>query len=190
MDGAAGRLGLAENALRFAEQVRLAQALADIDAARGEEGVGHAAPDDQVGDLADQMAKDRELGRYLGATDYRRHRPLRITKYLLQGAELRFHRSPRISRQEGPDPLGRSMGAVRNRKGVVDVIVAERRHAFRQFRVVLLLAGMEAGVFEDAYRSGQHDRHGTLGLWARAILDEAHRPPGELSQRLCHEGRP
>ena len=58
----------------------LAQRLADIDAARGEEGVGHAAADDQMIDLADEMAEHGELGRDLGAADHRRDRPLGIAE--------------------------------------------------------------------------------------------------------------
>ena len=55
----------------------LAQRLADIDAARGEEGVGHAAADDQVLDLADEVLEHGQLGRNLGPADHRRDRAAR-----------------------------------------------------------------------------------------------------------------
>jgi 3-phosphoglycerate kinase len=58
MDGAAGSIGAVENGFGLAGQIMLAQRLADIDAARGEKGVGHAAADDQVVDLADEMILD------------------------------------------------------------------------------------------------------------------------------------
>ena len=69
-------------------------------------------------------------------------------------------------------------------EGVVDVIIAERRHALGQLRVVLLLADVEAGVLEDADRSRQHDRDRPRRFRALAILDEADRPAGQLGQRL------
>ena len=42
---------------------------------------------------------------------------------------------------------------------------------------------METRVLEDADRSRHHRRHRALGLRALAILDEAHRAPGQLGQR-------
>ena len=129
MDRAAGLLRALEDALGFAGQLMLAQRLADIDPARRKEGVGHAAADDQMIDLADEMAEHRELGRDLGAADDRRHRALRIAKRALQRLELGLHRPPGEARQVMRDALGRRMGAVRGGEGVVDIIVAERRHA-------------------------------------------------------------
>ena len=73
-----------EDAFGLAGQLMLAQRLADIHAARGEEGVGHAAADDQMIDLADQMAEHGELGRDLGAADHRRDRPLGIAERALR----------------------------------------------------------------------------------------------------------
>jgi hypothetical protein len=43
----------------------LAKRFADIDAARGQERVGHAAADDQVIDLGDEVAEHVELARDL-----------------------------------------------------------------------------------------------------------------------------
>ena len=62
MDSAARRLGPLEDSLRFSKQVVLAQALADADAARCEESVGHAATDDQMLDQANQVPEDSKLG--------------------------------------------------------------------------------------------------------------------------------
>ena len=49
----------------------LGERLADLHALREQEGVGHAAADDQRVDLVEQVAEQVELGRDLGAADDR-----------------------------------------------------------------------------------------------------------------------
>ena len=92
-------------------------------------------------DLADEMAEHGELGRDLGAADYRRDRPLGIAERPLERIQLRFHRPAGEARQVMGDALGRCMRAVRGRESVVDIIIAERRHRLREPGIVLLLAG-------------------------------------------------
>ena len=72
-------------------EVLLAQRLADLDALRLQEGVGHAAADDQLVDLADQVAQQVELGRDLGAADHGADRPLGIAQRLVERLELGLH---------------------------------------------------------------------------------------------------
>ena len=86
------------------DQIMLAQRFADFDAARGEEGVGHSAADDQMIDLADQVAEHVELGRDLGAADHRRDRALGIAQRLLQRVQLGLHRPPGERRQQVATP--------------------------------------------------------------------------------------
>ena len=76
VNGAARALGAFENVLRLAEQVILVERFPDLHPARGKEGVRHAAANDQMIDLADQVTQNGELGRHLGATNYRRNWPL------------------------------------------------------------------------------------------------------------------
>ena len=73
-DLAAGGLGLLHDLAGGVDEVLLAERLADIDAARGEEGVGHAAADDEDVDLLHEVAEQVELGRDLGAADDRHDR--------------------------------------------------------------------------------------------------------------------
>ena len=47
------------------------------------------------------------------------------------------------------EALRRRMGAVRRRERIVDIEVAERREFLHEGRIVLLLAGVKAGVFEE-----------------------------------------
>jgi hypothetical protein len=68
-DGAAGRRRLDHDLLGGVGEVVLAERLADIGAAGGEEGVGHAAADDQRVDLLDEVHEQVDLGGDLGAAD-------------------------------------------------------------------------------------------------------------------------
>ena len=58
----------------------LAERLADVDALGGEEGIGHAAADDEGVDPVDQVAEQLELGRDLGAAHHRDHRAFRVAR--------------------------------------------------------------------------------------------------------------
>ena len=63
MHGAARAICRAHDFLRRRGQIVLAQRFADIDPARGQKRVRHAAADDQMIDLADQMLQHIKLGR-------------------------------------------------------------------------------------------------------------------------------
>ena len=72
-------------------KIVLAQRLADIGAARGKEGVGHAAADDQRVDLLHEVHQQVDLGRDLGAADDGDDRARRIAEALFQRVELGLH---------------------------------------------------------------------------------------------------
>ena len=61
-DGAAGRGRLDHDLLGGVGEIMLAERLADIGAARGKEGVRHAAADDERVDLLDEVGEQVELG--------------------------------------------------------------------------------------------------------------------------------
>ncbi len=65
-----------------------------------------------------------------------------------QRLELRLHGAARKGRQLVRDALGRGVGAMGGREGVVDVEVAELGEPFDDRRIVLFLALVEAGVLE------------------------------------------
>jgi hypothetical protein len=80
---------------RFGNEIGLAQRLADRMTGRREEGVGDAAADDQLVDLASSSDfEHRELGRHLGAGDDRHHRPRRLLQRALQRLELAISSGP------------------------------------------------------------------------------------------------
>jgi hypothetical protein len=64
---------------------------------------------------------------------------------------------------------------VRYREGVVDPDVAEAGEFGREIRIVLLLAGVEAGVLEAEDVATAHGLRGRLRLRADAILHERDR---------------
>ena len=80
MDRASGRLGPIENRIDGVAQLLLAQRLADIDAAGIQERVGHAATDDQMVYLGDQIVEHVQLGGNLGAADHRSDRLYRLAQ--------------------------------------------------------------------------------------------------------------
>ncbi len=104
MDGAARLLRGVEYLAGGAGEVVLGERLADIDAARGEEGIGHAAADDQVIDPGDEVPEHVQLGRDLGAADHGRDRAFGVAERGLQRLQLRLHRAAGISGQQMGDP--------------------------------------------------------------------------------------
>ncbi len=81
--------------------------------------------------------------------------------------------------------------AMRGREGVIDEDVAERREFFREFLVVLFLAGMKAGVFQTKNVAVFHRGNRGLGFRADAVFGEGDGPfddarhfGGHRAQRL------
>ncbi len=124
-------LALAMNVARGRDEIGLAQRLADRLALRGEEGVGHAAADDQRLDL----------GRADCRGDRAWSKPWRRRRWPRPGAPDASQRLVRARRARPAwrgrhrpasrcaDRLDRGMRAVRDREGVVDEDVAERAPA-------------------------------------------------------------
>ena len=148
-----------------------------------QEGVGHAAADDQDVDLLDQIAEQLELGRDLGAADDRRDRALGIAERDGQRLELRLHGAAAIGRQLVRDALGRGVGAVGGREGVVDIDVAELGHLLDESRIVLLLALVEAGVLEQEDVAVLHFGDGVGGDLPDAVVREGDRALDDLGDR-------
>src|SRR3990167_1208566 len=96
-------------------------------ALRIEEGVRHTAADGQLVEPGDKVLQEVELGRNLGTADNAQNRPLRIAQRRIQLLQLELHRQAWIGRQQLGEAFGRGMRAVRSRKGVVDIDIAELR---------------------------------------------------------------
>src|SRR3546814_3971680 len=101
---------------------------------------------------SDLMAQHVDLARHFRAADHRCDRMCRIAERGVERLQFGLHRAPRISGKPARDALGRTMRAVRRRKGIVDVKVADFGERVGKGRIVLFLAGMEARIF----RSEEH----------------------------------
>src|SRR3546814_18094683 len=73
----------------------------------------------------DEMAENGKLGGNLGAADDRGDRPLRIAEGSGKRFQLGLHVATGGGGQQSRDRLGRGMGAMGGREGVVDVDIAE-----------------------------------------------------------------
>lgn len=146
--GAAG-LGVGDDFLRRVEQVRFVQRLADRVAGGGDEGVGDAAADNELVDLADEAGQQFKLGADLAAGD--------DGEQWLGGREqglgerVQFGHEQRATGGDGgeaDDAMGGGLGAVRGAEGVHDEDVAEGGILFGERFVVLAFADVHAAIFE------------------------------------------
>ena len=148
----APRARLVDEGTRHVEHVRLVQRFPDGHAGGGKEGIGDAAPHDQLVAFLDERLQHREFRRDLGTGDDRHHRTGRPAERALECVEFADQQGTRAGhRRETRDAMGAGLGAMRRAEGVHDINVAQRRHAARQGLVVLLLAAVEAHVL------AQHD---------------------------------
>ena len=113
-----------------------------------QEGIGHAAADDQLVALGQQILNDRDLVADLGAAQDGNVGMLRIGGGATQVLQLLFHQETGDGRQEARHALGGGVSAVRRAEGIVDVHLAQSCQRLRQLQIVLLLAGVEAGVLQ------------------------------------------
>ncbi len=106
--------------------VEFDERLADVLSARLQEGVGHAATDDNGVDLFEQVVDDLDLVGDLGATDDGDEGLVRLHQRFAHVGELFFHQQPSCGLlDEVGDAFGGSVGAVRGAEGVVDIDIAE-----------------------------------------------------------------
>ena len=168
-------LGLFDDAQRGRGEILFRQRLADADALRVQEGIGHAAADHQRIDLADEIFQEVDLGGDLGAADDRDHGLGRRVQRLVERVELGLHGAAGIGRQLVAEALGRGMRAVRGREGVVDPDVAELGQFRDEGRIVLFFFLVEAGVFQAQDVAILHRGDRLLRRLADAIIGERDR---------------
>ena len=193
--------GFVDDTIGGVGKLVFAQRLADIDTLGGEEGVGHPAADDQVLHLADQIGQHVELGRDLGPADDRGHRRFGITQRGVERLQFGFHRAARIGREVMRQALGGRMRAVRRAERIVDVEVAMRGHAPREFGIVGFLARPEADIVEQAdiaiaedadrlFDDGPHHLGDEHDLLVQHLLDIALHEAGAHGREALALGTP
>ena len=118
--------GLGLDAARRVELLVFDERLADRDAARLEERVGHRAADEQAVDFAQHVLDDLDLVRHLRAAQDRDKRPLRCFERVAEILQFLLHQQ--TGRRPGKmmgDALNRGVRAVRSAEGVVDVAIGQ-----------------------------------------------------------------
>ena len=137
-------LGLFEDGECIRHEVVLVQGIADLAALGLDEGVTHAATDDEVVDLADEVLEDGELGGDLGASDDGRQRALGLVEYMVDGLDLAFHQVAEhlVIREILGDEGGGGVSAVSGTESVVDVAVGIGSEMLHE----LLLAGLDGSL--------------------------------------------
>ena len=141
-------------------------------------------PHHQLVDLVGQRLQDGQLGRDLGAADDGDQRTLGLMQGAAQRVQLGFQqRTGAGHRREAGDAVRGGLGAVRRAEGVVDVDVAQRGHLPGQRLVVLLLADVDAAVFQ------QHDLAGVDLDAVNPVLHQRHGHAQQLGQALADLGQ-
>ena len=123
-----------------------------------EEGIGHAAADDELVALGQQILDDGDLVADLGATEDGDVGMLGIGGGAAQVLEFLLHEEAGDCRQEARNALGGGVGAVGRAEGIVHVDLAQGRQRLGQIEVVLFLAGVEAGVLKHQHIAGLEGR--------------------------------
>ena len=186
----AARLG--HDPFGIVQLVRLHQALAEGVAPGRQEGVGHAASDEDRLAAGQQRLDHLELPADLGPADDGVERPARPIEQRGQGGHLPLEQETGHARQEVGDPLGRGVRAMGGTKGIVDVQVGHVGQRLGESRVVRLLLRVEAQVLEEQQVPGAQlvDRH--LHARPERVTGHPHRAPqqgGEaISNRLEAQG--
>ena len=120
-----------------------------------EEGVGHAAADDDGIGLVEKIVDDLNLVGDLGSPDDGDEGLVGFGEGLAEVGEFLLHEQAGGGHfDEVSDAFGGGVGAVGAAEGVVDVDVAERGEFFGEGRIVGLFFGVEAEVLEQEGLAG------------------------------------
>ena len=148
-------LGFGESFFGGLDLVGFEQRLADFLTLGFEEGVGHAAADEQRIDLAEQVVDDFDFVGDFGSAENRDEGPLGRFEGLAHVVQFFFHQQAGGGLlHEVSDAFGRGVGAMGAAEGVVDVNLAEAGQLFCEVGIVGLFFGVEAQVFEEQHLPG------------------------------------
>ena len=168
-------LGLFQKLARQFDLVFLHQRFADRLALGLEEGVGHAAADDEGVNFIQQIADDADLVADLGAAENGDERPLRMAQHLAQVLEFFLHeQAGRGLLHEAGDADRGGMSAMRGAESVVYVIVRQAGKLLGELGVVGFFFGMEAEILQQQGLALFQPSGHLLGFRADAFGTEAH----------------
>ena len=114
-----------------------------------EEGIGHAAADDQGVDLGQQVFDHLDLVADLGAAEDGDEGARRVGQGLAEVAQLLFHQVAGRRRAQQPGhALGGGVGAVGGAEGVVDIEVGQAGQLPAEIGIVGFFSGMEPQILQ------------------------------------------
>ena len=178
--------GAGHDALGVLDAVALEQGLAHAQVLCRQEGVGHAATDDELVDPVEERLEDLDLVGDLGPADDRCERPRRVLQQAGEVADLALHEQARVGGQDLRHAHRGGVGAVRRAEGVVDVDVAVAGQRRREAGVVGLLLVVEAEVLQEQQLTGLEAVDGIHGPDADGVTGGRHGPLEELGEVLGH----
>ena len=164
-------LGLGHHFLAVVQLGVVAQALADLVALGLQEGVGHAAADDQGIDLLEQVGDDIQLVRDLGAAQNGGEGTLGIVHGVAEVLDLLLHQ---VADSGVLDIVGDACGgavcAVAAAEGIVNVCVCQRSQILRELGQILGLFLAETGVLQQDDIAVVHGSDSSLCVLAHDVV--------------------
>ncbi|MPM50421.1 hypothetical protein SDC9_97160 [bioreactor metagenome] len=153
-----------------------------------EEGVRHAAADDQRIHLAQQIVDDVQLIGHLGAAQNGDKRAHGAVDGIAKELDLLAHQ---VTHRSGFDIIGhtdsRAVGTVRRAKRVVDIHVGKAGQLFAECGLVFGLFFAEAGILQQHHVAVFHCGNGGLCMLAHnGVIIGKH---DRLAQQLCQTRR-
>ena len=174
------------DAFGFFNLVLLHQGLAHGDAPGCQEGVGHAAADEQCVHFAQQVDDHTDLIRYFCATDDRGKRMRRIGYGTADEADFFFQQEACRAGQETGHAFHRGMGPVGYAEAVIYIQFCQRCQFLRKAQVVLFFFFMIPQVFQQQYRTGLQFFRSFFRRRPDAVFRKGNRFPQQFFQMLCH----
>ena len=169
------RLGLLQKVFREFDLVRFDQRLAYGLALRLEEGIGHAAADDEGVDFAQQILDDADFVAHFCAAENGYEGTLRIFESTAQILEFLFHEQAGGGfLDELRDADRRGMGAVGSSEGVVNIELGQLGQPFGKILVVGLFLGVEAEILEQKRLAFFQFEGDFFGFRSNAVGTEAY----------------
>ena len=155
--------------------VFLHQGFADRLALGLEEGVGHAATDDEGVNFIQQVADDADLVADFGAAENGDERPLRMAQHLAQVLEFFLHeQAGRGLLHEASDADRGGVSAMRGAESVVYVVVRQAGKLLGELGIVGFFFGMEAQILQQQGLALFQPSGHLLSFGADAFGAEAH----------------
>lgn len=181
-------LGALDVLLDGRDLVLLEEGDADLVALGLEEGVGHAAADEQAVGLAEQLVDDGELVGDLGPAERDHVGALDLVGELLQDADLGGDEVAGVVRQAGRQVVHGGVLAVHRAEAVAHVDIGQRGQPVGELAalgvVLRRLTGVEAEVLDDGDLAGLQTVHRVVGGGADGVLGERDRLAEELGEAL------